>query len=341
MATRLFTDPRFLDHDAGLEHPESPDRLRAILAQLDQVPIANTERVTPREATREELLFAHDAQYLDQLAALAGRAVQLDPDTHLGPKSHQAALLAAGAAAQAAAEVMHGRASNAFCLVRPPGHHAEPHRGMGFCVFNNVAVAAGAALREGARKVAIVDWDVHHGNGTQERFWSRRDVLFLSAHQFPFYPGTGDAPEAGRGEGLGYTVNCALPEGQTDADYGAVFESLFLPVVSRFAPDVILVSAGFDPHRADPLGGMRLTERGFAAMCSAVKRLADAQCQGRLVLCLEGGYDLDALAHSVHGCVEILAGARTDTFPATGVGHGSANAIARSAETASRFWGGL
>jgi acetoin utilization deacetylase AcuC-like enzyme len=339
MTTRLFTDARFLEHDQGPGHPESPDRLRAILALLETKPIAGTERLSPREATRDELLFAHDAAYVDHVDSVAGRDVRLDPDTMMSAGSHRAALLAAGAAAQATEDVMAGRAENAFCLVRPPGHHAVPGRAMGFCIFNNVAVAAGAALRAGARKVAIVDWDVHHGNGTQDRFWNRRDVLFASSHQWPLYPGTGDATEVGTGEGQGFTLNCPLPAGQADADYGAVLEALFLPVVSRFEPDIVLVSAGFDPHQADPLGGMQVTERGFAAMCSALTTLARAQCGGRIVLFLEGGYDLNGLAQSVHACTEVLAGARTESFP-SGASSSGAAAVKRAAREAAKFWPG-
>ncbi|MFZ5470964.1 MAG: histone deacetylase, partial [Myxococcota bacterium] len=242
-------------------------------------------------------------------------STQLDPDTAMSEKSYDTAVLAAGAAVQAVEEVLAGRASNAFALVRPPGHHAETARAMGFCLFNNVAIAAETARRVGAARVLVLDWDVHHGNGTQAAFWKRRDVMYLSSHQFPFYPGTGAPFEIGEGEGEGYTVNCALPGGQGDADYGCVFHELFIPVAEAYRPELVLVSAGFDAHRADPLGGMRVTERGFAAMCSAVKDLADRVCQGRLVLVLEGGYDLDALNDSVRACIEVLSGRRTESFP--------------------------
>jgi acetoin utilization deacetylase AcuC-like enzyme len=200
---------------------------------------------------------------------------------------------------------------------------------MGFCLFNNVAVAAEAVLAAGAQRVLVLDWDVHHGNGTQHHFFARRDVLFCSTHQFPFYPGTGAPTEVGTGEGAGFTVNVALPGGQGDAEYGAVFHELLLPLAQRYRPELVLVSAGFDPHRADPLGGMDVTERGFAAMCSAARALATEVCGGKLVLLLEGGYDLDGLAQSVHACVEVLAG-RRDEFPA------GARAGVRAAIDASR-----
>jgi acetoin utilization deacetylase AcuC-like enzyme len=205
-----------------------------------------------------------------------------------------------------------GRASNAFALVRPPGHHAVRDEAMGFCLFNNAAIAAEMALKHGASKVLVLDWDVHHGNGTQAAFWDRRDVLYISSHQWPFYPGTGAPTEIGAGPGRGFTVNCALPAGRTDADYGAVFHDLFMPIADAFAPDLVIVSAGFDPHENDPLGGMEVTERGFAAMASLVKSLADRASDGKLVLMLEGGYDLGGLAHSVHACAEVLAGRREE-----------------------------
>lgn len=337
MTTHLWADSRFLNHLAGPMHPESPGRLRAITALLDAAPIANTARQTPRPATRAELLAVHDAAHVDHVLALAGQSAQLDPDTAMSPGSAEAALLAAGAAAQATLDVLAGAAPNAFALVRPPGHHAERARAMGFCLFNNVAVAAEAARKAGAERVLVLDWDVHHGNGSQHTFAARRDVLFMSSHQYPYYPGTGAPEETGAGEGRGFTVNVALPGGQADADYGAVFHDVFLPIAREFSPDVVLVSAGFDPHRADPIGGMNVTERGFAAMASAVKQLADEVCRGRLVLVLEGGYDLDGLAQSVHACVEVLSGARRDEFPA-GVGPATKAAISATRAALRGHW---
>jgi acetoin utilization deacetylase AcuC-like enzyme len=324
--TRLVTDPAYLQHVAGPMHPESPGRLRAIHEVLHAAPISGVETIHPRRATREELLRVHEAAHVDRVLLLAGKAAQLDPDTAMSPGSTEAALLAAGAGAQLVLDVMRGEVDNGFALVRPPGHHAVAAHAMGFCLFNNVAVAAEAALAEGAKRVLVLDWDVHHGNGTQASFYSRSDVLFCSSHQFPFYPGSGAPQETGEGEGAGFTVNVALPGGQGDADYGAVFHEVFLPKALAYRPDVVLVSAGFDPHRADPLGGMNVTERGFAAMCSAVKSLANEVCGGKLVLMLEGGYDLDGLAQSVHACVEVLAGSRQETFP-SGAGRSVLHAV--------------
>lgn len=319
--TLLFSDSRFLEHDPGPGHPESPARLSAICRTLRGAPVPGTSWREPRLATETELSAVHAPAYLADLAALEGQEARLDPDTLVSPGSWVAARLGAGASIQAVDEIWAGRAANAFVLCRPPGHHAEKARAMGFCLLNNAALAALAALHGGAARVAILDWDVHHGNGTQHLFESRRDVLYLSAHQSPFYPGSGAVEEIGRGEGAGFTINCPLPPAQTDADYGAVFDDLFLPALERFAPELVIVSAGFDAHERDPLASMKVTERGFAAMCSAI-----VASHPRLLLLLEGGYDLDALAGSVRACVQVLAGAR-ETFPA-GAGPHVSGAIA-------------
>jgi acetoin utilization deacetylase AcuC-like enzyme len=337
--TLIFFDPVFLEHRPGAGHPESPKRLEHIVDLLNKVPIAGVERRRPRAATPDEIRYAHSDAHLRRLEAMSGQSAQVDPDTAVSPESYAAALHAAGAAIQAVEEVWEGRARNAFALVRPPGHHAEPSQAMGFCLFNNIAIGAEAALRKGAERVLVVDWDVHHGNGTQDIFYSRRDVLYQSVHQYPFYPGTGAALERGAGIGEGFTVNCPLPAGQADADYGAVFFDLFLPIARAFSPSIVLVSAGFDPHEADPLAEMRVTERGFAGMCTAVRRLAEECCGGKLVLLLEGGYHLSALARSVHACVEIMTG-RVDDFP-SGVSAATRTALKESREAHHKFWRGL
>jgi acetoin utilization deacetylase AcuC-like enzyme len=320
--TLLLTDPACLGHVCGPGHPESPVRLRRILDDLEANPIAGATWMKARAATRNELEVVHTGAHVSRLAALDGRMAALDPDTGVSPGSWQAATMAAGAAIVAVEEVWAGRARNAFALVRPPGHHAEAAHAMGFCLINNAAVAAEAALRLGARRVAILDWDVHHGNGTQHLFEDREDVLYLSSHQFPFYPGTGAPEEIGRGPGLGFTINCALDPGQSDADFGAVFQDLFLPSLEAFGADLTIVSAGYDAHARDPLGGMRATERGYAAMTSAVRDVARG---GKVVLLLEGGYDLAALAGSVRASIEVLVGGR-DTFP-SGVGPRAPEAV--------------
>jgi acetoin utilization deacetylase AcuC-like enzyme len=326
MATLITTDRRMLDHDPGSGHPESPARLAAVLADLERAPPAGALLEAPRPATEAEIEAVHSRAYRASLQGLAGRRARLDPDTAMSEGSWDAACLAAGAAVGAVEAVWSGRAANAFALVRPPGHHAEQARAMGFCLLNNAAIAAEAARRAGAGRVLILDWDVHHGNGTQNIFAARPDVLYASVHQYPFYPGTGAHDDVGSGPGKGFTVNCGMPGGQDDADYGVVFHDLLLPAARAFAPDIVIVSAGFDPHERDPLADMQVTDRGFAAMCSAVAELADGACGGKLVLLLEGGYDLEALATSVRACLEVLGG-RRESFP-SGAGTVAPRAVA-------------
>ena len=309
MAVALFYDPTFVEHDPGEGHPESPDRLKAVWTALSANPVGGTEIVAPPKATREELARVHRGEYVDAILAMRGRRGALDADTRISEASIDAAQLAAGAAAESVRSVLSGAAQSAFALVRPPGHHAESTRAMGFCLFNNVAVAAAEAHAQGLTRVLCVDWDVHHGNGTQNSFYGRGDLLFMSTHQWPFYPGTGHESETGAAQGAGFTVNAPLPAGCGDGDYAAIFAEALLPIASAYQPELVLVSAGFDAHRADPLGGMSVTEEGFAALCGAVKAIADEHCRGRIVLTLEGGYDLDALARSVRACIEVLAGA--------------------------------
>lgn len=281
----------------------------------------------------------HSSRLREEIRQTAGKCVQIDPDTRTSARSYAAAVHAAGTAVASVEAVMGSQARHGFALLRPPGHHAEPDRAMGFCLFNNAAIAAEAARRQGAERVLILDWDVHHGNGTQAAFYNRADVLYMSVHQYPFYPGTGSPDEIGAGAGAGSTVNCALPAGQGDSEYGAVCHDLLLPIAREFQPNLILVSAGFDAHRADPLANMSLTERGFAAMCTLIVSVANECCPGRVVLLLEGGYSLQALPASVHACLEVLRG-RTETFPA-GVAMATTNAIRASRDALSPYWKSL
>ena len=331
-----LTDPLFLEHQPGRGHPESPARLARTLEYLGQHKLSGVEFGRPRPATMEEVRRVHGPELLEQLERLAGTSTAIDADTYTSPRTVEAAFAAAGAAVGAVEAVMRGEASTAFALVRPPGHHAEPERMMGFCFLNNAAIAAEAARVLGAERVLVLDWDVHHGNGTQAAFWERRDVLYQSVHQYPFYPGTGAVHEIGRGAGAGYTVNVPFPAGRTDADLGAAFQDIFLPVAQAFRPELLIVSAGFDAHEDDPLGGMLCTERGFAAMCSAVKSLADEVAGGRLVLLLEGGYSLTGLPRSVHACLEVLAG-RGDEFPG-GASREAGQVVHAVRETLRAYW---
>jgi acetoin utilization deacetylase AcuC-like enzyme len=264
-------------------------------------------RVAAIPAARAALERVHHPAYLDRLESLREAHHQFDLDTRAAPGSIDAAWLAAGAALQAVEAVVDGSANNAFALVRPPGHHAEPDRAMGFCFINNVAAAAARGLELGCRRVLIVDWDVHHGNGTQRIFEARSDVLAFSVHQWPMYPGTGAARQVGVGAGRGFTVNLPLPAGQRDGDYVRAMQDVLVPIAEAYAPDLVLIAAGFDAHRADPLGGMLLTEAGFASILAIVRGVADRHAGGRLALCLEGGYDLAALAASTCACIAGLS----------------------------------
>jgi acetoin utilization deacetylase AcuC-like enzyme len=268
--------------------------------------------VEPRPATDEEIVRIHDTEYLRTIKGTAGRAVALDPDTFTSPESYEVARLAAGAAVSAVDHVMRQGANNAraLALVRPPGHHAELDRAMGFCLFNNIAIAAAHARAKGLDRVAIVDYDVHHGNGSQHSFYADHSVLFISSHQFPYYPGTGAADEIGNGAGKGFTVNLPFAAGATDADYRAGYERVALPVLRSFKPQLILLSAGFDAYMDDPLGGMRLTVEGFEWLTAAILDVAEECCQGRLVAVTEGGYDLTGLRGSLRAVIRVLEGER-------------------------------
>jgi acetoin utilization deacetylase AcuC-like enzyme len=301
--TGLVFHPDYLKHDMGTGHPESPARLRSVMGHLESSGVlSRLRRIEPRPASEDWITKVHTPAYVAYLEArvpATGR-ISLDPDTSLSPGSLQAALLAAGGALAAADAIMAGEVEHAFCAVRPPGHHAEANRAMGFCLFNNVAIAARyLQQRHGVGRVLIVDWDVHHGNGTQHTFYEDPTVLFFSTHQFPHYPGTGRATERGAGAGDGLTVNVPMDPGQGDAEYRQVFEQVLLPAAERFKPDFVLISAGFDAHRDDPLAGMALTEEGYGQLTRLVCGIALQHAGGRVLSCLEGGYNLQALARSI------------------------------------------
>jgi histone deacetylase 6 len=308
MATTGFVfDERFLRHRAPYAHPEHPGRLEAIRSRLDREGLIALCRPVPaREAGDDELGRIHTPALIGLVDETARHHfLQLDPDTYTSPESALAARLAAGGLVDLCSEVAGGKLDNGFALLRPPGHHAEADRPMGFCLFNNVAVAAKAVQSAGAAdKVLIVDWDLHHGNGTQNSFWEDPSVLYFSTHQFPFYPGTGAIGEVGGGAGRGFTVNVAWGAGMGDAEYLDAFERVLLPIARSFAPDLVIVSCGFDASDGDPLGGMRLSPAGYGAMTARLRELAG----GRLVLALEGGYDLDAIARSAEACLRVLLG---------------------------------
>jgi len=309
MSLILVSSTRFAEHQTPPGHPERPERAQVMDGVASRWRARGGEVVAPRAATHEQLERVHDPYYVQRISELRDRAVALDPDTYTSPESYEVALLAAGAAIDAVERAMGGSHAYTLAMMRPPGHHAEHAHAMGFCLFNNVAVAAAHARHAlGASRVAIVDYDVHHGNGTQHLFDHDKSVLYISTRQYPYYPGTGAAGEIGIGAGEGFTVNLPMESGSLDADFEHVFERVALPVLRQFAPDLILVSAGFDAHQRDPLAMMRATEAGFAAMTMALRQVADEVCKGRLALVTEGGYDLTALDGSLQAVVDVLAG---------------------------------
>jgi len=303
----VVRDPRFRTHVAPDGHPEAPERLQAIDRALGPL-LDGVEEVTPRPATTDEILRVHSTDLLALLGKLEGQSARLDADTYSSPRSLEVARLAAGSTVELGLRIARGEAQSGFALIRPPGHHAERAQSMGFCLINNVAVAARALQADaGIERIAIVDWDVHHGNGTQHIFEDERDVLFLSLHQFPFYPGTGALREQGSGAGEGATMNLPLPAGCGDAEYAAAFEQLVVPTLLEFRPEMLLVSAGFDAHAQDPLASMQVSSAGFRGFAATLRAVAEQACQGRLLLTLEGGYDLEALGESVAEVIRSLS----------------------------------
>jgi len=311
--TGLVYDPRYLGHDMGAEHPESSGRLHAIMERLGQSgTAARLVKLEPREAEDEWITNIHTHSYLAMLKSHAPRngRVSLDPDTSMSSGSLTAAYLAAGGTLAAVDAIIKRQVDHVFCAVRPPGHHAEAGRAMGFCLLNNVAIAARYVQKKhGLARVLIVDWDVHHGNGTQHSFEDDPSVLFFSTHQYPHYPGTGRAAERGRGAGDGFTINVPMEPGEGNEEYRAVFEKLLVPAADAFRPDFVIISAGFDAHKDDPLASMELTEAGYADLTDIVTGIAKRHAGGRVLSSLEGGYHLISLAASVDCHIRALLAA--------------------------------
>jgi len=309
--TAIFRSPLFLEHMKDFDHIESARRLQVLYQELDR-PEVGKQFIFPEFAPASHALLElnHTPAYVRKVAATAGKArVVLDPDTQTSPLSYEAACLAAGAAITATRMLVAGEIKNAFCLVRPPGHHAEDDRAMGFCLFNNVAVAARYAIHElGLKRVLIVDWDLHHGNGTQNSFYDSDQVFYFSAHQYPHYPGSGTAYEVGQGRGEGYTLNVPLPAGLENLAYASVFNELLAPITRQYRPELIILSAGYDTHRDDPLGGMMVTGPGFSYMTKVLLDLAAELCDHRFLACLEGGYSLSGLKEGVFATLSEMRG---------------------------------
>jgi acetoin utilization deacetylase AcuC-like enzyme len=327
----VVIDSRYQNHLTGAGHPERPSRIAALLGLVEDCVRAGLQRIDPRAATVEELALVHSEAHIARVAGTASRpASAFDADTPASSDSHETALLAAGGLLALLEAIIEGEVDNGFAMVRPPGHHAEADRAMGFCLFNNVAVGARHLCeRHGLQRVLVMDWDVHHGNGTQHSFAADPGVLYLSTHQYPWYPGTGAVHEAGTAEGEGFTVNLPLPAGCGDEEYFELFETVIDPICRQFSPQFVLVSAGFDGHLQDPMASMSLSTESFGLMARSLLRLAADSCDGRWAAVLEGGYDLEALGASVLRVLDEMDGERLAEPIPGGTGSG---------ELANRMW---
>jgi acetoin utilization deacetylase AcuC-like enzyme len=309
--TGIVRHDLYKEHLAEFPHVESPQRLKVIYDMLDGADTAGQfVTISPRPATNEELSWIHSHTYIERVAETDGKAhVSLDPDTQTTPLSYQAAKLAVGGLFSLVDQIFDGTIENGFALVRPPGHHAERDRAMGFCLFNNVALGARYAMNTyGVKKILIVDWDLHHGNATQNAFYEDPDVLYFSTHQYPYYPGSGGLGEVGHSDGIGRTINVPLSLGHGDAEFFWIFKRILSPVADDFQPEFVFVSAGFDTYVDDPLGGMKVTPRGYAAMTRLIMDIAKAYASERVAITLEGGYHLSGLRESVRAVLKELVG---------------------------------
>jgi acetoin utilization deacetylase AcuC-like enzyme len=304
----LVSSKRFVDHVTPVGHPERPERGETLHAVATAFKEQGGEVIEPRSATDEDLLRVHTPEHVDAIVATRGKATMIDEDTFTSPDSDEIARLGAGAVLTAVDRVLDGPPrSRALVLVRPPGHHAEADRAMGFCLYSNIAVGAAYARSRGCARVAIVDYDVHHGNGTQWIFYEDPTVLFVSSHQYPFYPGTGAASEKGRGNGLGFTLNIPLDAGATDDEIEKQYAEQVIPALRNFKPDLLMISAGFDAHELDPLGQLRMTTEGFGRLTKMLLDVANDVCDGRVVIVTEGGYSLEALADSLREVIRVTS----------------------------------
>lgn len=339
----IVRDPAYLKHSAGAGHPEKPERLKAINDMIENHALKNEFVDTPaREASLAELAWIHSTDHIERVQKTAKRELtRFDMETAANSNSYQAALRAVGGALEAVKAVLEHKSDSAFAFVRPPGHHAERAQAMGFCLFNNIAVAACYAIESfNLQRVLIIDWDVHHGNGTMHSFYDSDKVLYFSVHEHPHYPGTGRIDEIGRGPGEGFTLNVPLAPGQQNRDYLAVMRYVLEPIALEYDPDLVLISAGFDAHLQDPLANMKLSSDGFGEMMRIVNAIAEKCCQNRTVLVLEGGYDLQALAQSVSKVLSALLGPRSEQEQSASspAGSSAANAIDATLSLHKNFW---
>lgn len=340
MKTGIVKDGRFAGHNMEPGHVESPERVEALNRMVEERITFPYLLIEPRLASEDELGLVHTAKYVRRVRSTAGKErVFLDPDTATSPLSWETARLAAGGVLRAADLIIEGKVQNAMALVRPPGHHAEADAAKGFCIFNNIAIAAEYLVRKhGLARILIADFDLHHGNGTQNAFYGRPDVLFFSTHQYPLYPGSGHWSEAGEGAGLGYTINVPLSAGKTDGDFLFIYKKLFAAAARRFRPEFILVSAGFDIYGGDPLGGMDVSEKGFAALAAVLAGLAGELCGGRLLMTLEGGYNLLGLRQGAEAVLLQMAGAAPEPEVKAQASAGTMRELAPVIQTISKFW---
>ncbi|NOZ01482.1 MAG: histone deacetylase [Deltaproteobacteria bacterium] len=309
--TGIVTDTLCVEHDMGRLHPETPKRLQVLLDLVNSKDVTrlSVEMIPGRPAVQEEITRVHEEAYFRRVMGSQGRTVVMDIDTTAGPMSFEAAMMAAGCAITATESVVAGRVKNAFALIRPPGHHAEPGRSAGFCLFNNMAVAVRHAVQTlDVKRIAVVDFDLHHGNGTQKVFYQDKEILYVSTHQFPFYPGTGAAEEVGEGDGVGTTINIPLAAGHGDHEYEAIYGGLIPRILEQFKPELIMVSAGYDIAAQDPLGFMEVSAQGMGRITTYLRAAADRICDGKIVLILEGGYSLSALRDGVLASIKGLVG---------------------------------
>lgn len=308
--TGVVWEPIFAGHVMGRFHPESPGRIMGIKDVLDGTAAGKAcKRIPARPATKDEIAWVHAREYIDYIESTKGRTEMLDPDTTACPLTWEAACMAAGGTIECVKAVLSGDVDNAYAFVRPPGHHAERDSAMGFCVFNNIAMAAEYAVKKhGLKKIAIVDFDVHHGNGTEHAFYKRPDVFYISTHRSPFYPGTGAREEHGEGAGKGFNLNVPFPAGTGDAEFKKVYADIVIPVIEEYCPELLLVSAGYDAHKDDPLGGLEVSTGTYNWLTSEFVKAAKKCCNGALVFVLEGGYNVDALKECAEGALKEMEG---------------------------------